>query len=182
MRCIRLKRRSIDICLIVGRKDENNLYFGYRIFDEGLAKVVEHPECGLKVFREDESELNFRAETYFGGNAFNTEKYFGYTAGFNKGDTRNRFFVNHGSPVGTLPPEGVKTVQKVFLSEDKSKRAAFFVQVIPLKALDVTLADFKPYGHFCLFYDVYGRTGWGWKGFGLWSKQNFTTYKLVGKK
>ena len=75
----------------------------------------------------------------------------------------------------------VKKVQKEFFSEDKSKRALFFVQVIPYKQLDVTLDDFKPYGHFCVFYDVYGRTGWGWKGFGLWSKQNFTTYKLVGK-
>ncbi|MBE5754126.1 MAG: DUF4838 domain-containing protein [Clostridiales bacterium] len=162
--------------------DENNLYFGYTIFDEGLEKIVPHEECGLKVFREDGSELNFRAESYFGGNALNNEVFYGYTCGFNKGDTRDRYYINHGSPSTVKTPEGVKKVQKVFLSEDKTKRAAFFVQVIPYKALDVTLDSFKPYGHFCVFYDVYGRTGWGWKGFGLWGKQNFTTYKLVGRE
>ena len=156
--------------------DVENVYFGYEMHDDEIVEIKE-VEGKIRVIREDGSTVSFRAESYFGGNSFNMEKYYGYTSGFNKQDNYDHYYVNEGSPIEIKEPYGVKTVQKVFLSNDKEKRKMFFVQVVPIKAMDVSIKDFKPYGHFMIYSDKYGLMSW--KGFGVWAKQNFTMYKLV---
>ena len=156
-----------------------NLYFAYALKDEEIDRVEENGDK-LGVYRKDGTQMGFRVESYFGGNALNTEKYFGYVSGFNVKDARDQYFVNTGSPSKTAFPDGVRTIKKAFTSkEDGNKSALLIVQIVPLKALDVNICDFKPYGHFCVFTDKYKKGGW--KGFGLWSKQNFTTYNFDRK-
>lgn len=159
--------------------DEQNLYFGYEIYDDQIesTKIV---NGDLRVYRENGEQVNFRVESYYGGNAFNTEIFYGYVSGFNGVGVNDRYYMNNGAPITIAAPNGVKTVKKVFLSDDKDKRKLLLIQVIPISSLGVTLDSFRPYGHFCVLPDRYKRAGW--KGFGLWGKQNFTTYKLVGKE
>ena len=156
--------------------DDKNAYFGYEMYDDEIVGV-EEVNGTVKVKRENGTEVSFRAETYFGGNSYNMEIYYGYTSGFNRGDNRDHYYINENTAIEINEPDGVKTVRKVYLSNDKEKRKLFFVQVIPLKAMDVALKDFRPYGHFMIYSDKYGEMSW--KGFGAWAKQNFNMYKLV---
>ena len=155
--------------------DKENLYFGYYTSDRDIEKVVMDGN-DMRVVRTDGSIASFRTETYVGGNTMNHDVFYGYVSGFSKPDIVDRFFINSGSPSSMKMPDGVHDVKKVFLSDQPEKRGLFHVQVVPISTLDVDFADLKPYGHFVVFSDKFGRGGW--KGFGLWSKQNFTNFNL----
>lgn len=157
-----------------------NIYFCYTMYNSELYRE-EIIQGKHKLYREDGTEIGFRAESYFGGNALNTQVYYGYTSGFNAKDASDQYFINDGYPKKILNPEGVKTIKKAYINKDNPSQSALqIVQIVPLKALDVNIGDFKPYGHFCVFTDKSRKIGW--RGFGLWSKQNFATYKLIGKE
>lgn len=160
--------------------DEENIYIGYTIFDD---KVLEERtlENGRRiVVREDGSELVSYTETYIGGNAFNQSVYYGYISGFmGERNEQGSFYENAGSPKNIPIPDGVKDVKFVKFSDKPQERYYFHVQVIPFTALGATKDTFTPYGSFVYYTDRFGRAGW--MGYGLWSKQNFSNFKLKEK-
>lgn len=159
--------------------DGKNLYFGYTMENSELYRE-EIIGDKHRLYRKDGTEIGFRAETYIGGNALNTQIYYGYTSGFNAKDTSEQFFINDGSPKKTAHPDGVRTIRRVYIDKENSANSALqIVQIVPLSALDINIGDFKPYGHFCIFTDRSRKIGW--RGFGLWAKQNFSTYKIDRK-
>lgn len=161
--------------------DSENFYVGYTVFDDSLEKAVLGEDGGVRVYRADGTEMESYAETYIGGNVFNQSVYYGYISGFNgQWKKDGQFFVNAGTPKGVPLPKGACDVKFVNLAKDKQKRYCFHVQVIPISALDVDYASFKPYGSFVYYTDRYGRAGW--QGFGLWSKQNFSQFTLINKE
>ncbi len=157
--------------------DDENIYFGYTIFDDELEKAEKNENGELRLYRKDGSEIVSRAETYIGGNNLNQSQYFGYVSGFNSGTIVDHWYLNDGSPKGMPIPDGVKDVKFAHTDIAPEKRYYIHVQVIPIKALGVGMEDFKPYGHFVYYTNRYGRAGW--MGFGLWSKQNFSNFKLI---
>ena len=75
-------------------------------------------------------------------------------------------------------PKGVKDSKFVhFDDKDKQNRYYFHVQTIPFSALGTEKSVASPYGSFVYYSDRYGRAGW--QGYGLWSKQNFSQFKLI---
>ena len=160
--------------------DDKNLYFGYQIYDDAIQRV-EETKKGLRLYREDGSVVVSRAETYFGGNSLNQNVYYGLVSGFNKDEVIDRLFYNDGVAHEMPIPPGMLDVKQVFLSDDPKERSYFHIQVVPIAFLGVAKENLKPYGHFVYFADRYGRAGW--MGFGLWSKENFSMFKLIeGKK
>ena len=156
--------------------DYKNIYIGYTIFDD----MIEREEFvgGVhRVYRSDGSEVISYTETYIGGNVFNQSEYYGYISGFmGERNPKGQFYLNDGSPKSRPIPDGVRDVKKVHLSDDKSERYYFHVQVIPISALDAKEDAFTPYGSFVYYTDRFGRAGW--MGYGLWSKQNFSQFYI----
>ncbi|MBR2449021.1 MAG: DUF4838 domain-containing protein [Clostridia bacterium] len=155
--------------------DDKYLYFGYMVYDDKIIKA-ETIDGRLRVFRDDGTELRSRAETYIGGNSLNRNRFYGFVSGFNAHDLKDVLYVSEGVPKSMPMPEDMKDVKKVYLSDDPKERRYFHVQVVPIELLGVSNEDLKPYGHFVYYTDRYGRSGW--MGFGLWSLQNFSDFKL----
>jgi len=155
--------------------DDKNLYVGYTIFDDSIKY-----EKNGRVYREDGSELESYAETYVGGNVFNQSTYYGYISGFmGEKNSNGEFYVNEGVPRNVSIPHGVKDVKYVhFDDKNKENRYYFHVQTIPFSALGTEKKVASPYGSFVYYSNRYGRAGW--MGYGLWSKQNFSPFKLLG--
>ena len=157
--------------------DRKNIYFGYTIFDDSIVKVENMADGQFKIFREDGSEAVSYAETYIGGNHLNQEKYFGYISGWQKERGYNgQFYQNEGNAEPVPHPDGLKDVKFCKLSDKKEERYYFHVQVIPIEGLESTFDTFMPYGSFVYYTNRFGRAGW--MGYGLWSKANFSEFKL----
>ena len=156
--------------------NEKNLYIGYKLRDDKIVGTHRNGAGVVIVDKEDGANFESYAETYIGGNALNQSTYYGYISGFRGELGINDFYRNQGSPVHIPLPKGVQDVKYVHLSKTREKRYVFHVQVIPYEALDTTREDFSPYGSFVYLTDRYGRAGW--MGYGLWSKQSFSTYKI----
>lgn len=157
--------------------DRKNIYFGYTIFDDSIVKVENIADGQFKIFREDGSEAVSYAETYIGGNHLNQEKYFGYISGWQKERGYNgQFYQNEGNAEPIPHPDGLKDVKFCKLSDKKDERYYFHVQVIPIEGLESTFDTFMPYGSFVYYTNRFGRAGW--MGYGLWSKANFSEFKL----
>lgn len=158
--------------------DKKNIYIGYTIFDDMIERE-EFTGGAHRVYRSDGSEVISYTETYIGGNVFNQSVYYGYISGFmGERNPKGQFYLNDGSPKNKPIPDGVRDVKKVHLSNDKTMRYYFHVQVIPISALDAKEDSFTPYGSFVYYTDRFGRAGW--MGYGLWSKQNFSQF-LINK-
>ena len=157
--------------------DDQNLYVGYTVFDEGLARIEEW-EGRKRCFREDGSEVVAVSETYVGGDILNQAVYYAYISGFMDAtrEAQGEFYQNDGAIKSMPRPDGVRTVTFVHLDDEKKKRYHFHVQVIPFAALGETAGTVKPYGSFTYVSDKYGCAGW--LGYGLWSKQNFQPFYL----
>lgn len=160
--------------------DDENIYIAYAIRDDEIAK--EDFSCGTyRIYREDGKEVISYAETYIGGNTFNRSVYYGYISGFmGKEDPRGQFYLNDGTPKALPIPEGVKDVKFARVGGKKEERRYMHIQKIPFAALDASKDTFTPYGSFVYYTDRYGRAGW--MGYGLWSKQNFSEFRLSGEK
>lgn len=159
--------------------DDRNIYIGYTVFDDRLAKVEKSADGTTRAYRADGSEVISYAETYIGSNILNQSVYYGYISGFySMRDAEGEFYENSGLPVRIPLPDGVKDVKFVKADGDKDKRYYFHVQVIPLESLGTSVENFRPYGSFVYYTDRYGRAGW--MGYGLWSKQNFSPFTLCG--
>ena len=158
--------------------DNDNIYFGFTIFDDQVVRVEELPDGHFKMFREDGNEVVSYTETYIGGNHLNQTKYYGYISGWQKERGYDgQYYENAGSPVPIPSPEGLRDVKFCSLSEDKEKRYYFHVQVIPIeKGLESNIDVFMPYGSFVYYTNRFGRAGW--MGYGLWSKANFSAFNL----
>lgn len=161
--------------------DSENIYFGYTIFDDQIAKTEPTADGQFKILREDGTEVVSYAETYIGGNHLNQEKYFGYISGWQRErGYKGKFYENVNTPNEIPFPKGLKDVKFCNLSEDKNNRYYFHVQVIPISGLESALDVFMPYGSFVYYTDRYKRAGW--QGYGLWSKSNFSEFKLDKRK
>ncbi|MBQ3046810.1 MAG: DUF4838 domain-containing protein [Clostridia bacterium] len=161
--------------------DDENVYVGYTVFDDGIEKTVTDHNGTVRVYREDGSELISYAETYIGGNLFNQSVYYGYISGFmGEKDPRGQFYENAGVPKRQPIPDGLRDVKFISLDKDKRKRYYFHVQVIPFNALGVDKITINPYGSFVYYTNRYQRAGW--LGYGLWSKQNFSQFHLKKDK
>lgn len=157
--------------------DDENLYMGYTVFDDGLKEMRVDGER-KRYFRTDGSELIAVSETYIGGDIFNQSVYFGYISGFMDATRKEQgeFYQNDGAIKSIALPKGVRTVSFVHLDDDASRRYHFHVQVIPFAALGENVATAKPYGSFSYVSNRFGCAGW--MGYGLWSKQNFQPFGL----
>ena len=156
--------------------DENNVYVGYSVKDDTIDKVDTDENGHIRVFRENGERMIAYAETYIGGNVLNQSTYYGYISGFRTSKEDNAFYRNSGMPTRVREEKGLKDYYFVNMSDRKSERYCFHVQKIPITALGVDKADFTPYGSFVYYTNRYLRAGW--MGFGLWSKQNFQSYKI----
>ena len=156
--------------------DDENIYFGFTVYDDELAKAEVDANGELRLYREDGTPIISRAETYIGGNNLNQQQYYGYISGFKAREIVDHWYLNAGTPKGLPIPSGVQDVKFAHTHSEPEKRYYFHVQVVPLKALGVNIENFNPYGHFVYYTNRYGRAGW--MGFGLWSKQNFSNFKL----
>ncbi len=154
--------------------DDENLYISYTVYDDQIEKFEIKPDGQTVVYRTDGKTLVSYAETYIGGNALNQSEYYGLISGFNGKAETIQFYKHVGSPISKPIPSGAKDVKFVHLSERLEQRYYIHVQVLPLNALGVKVEDFKPYGSFVYYTDRYKRAGW--KGNGLWNKDNI--YKL----
>ena len=155
--------------------DDKYLYFGYMVYDDRIVKE-EIIDGRIRVFRNDGTEVRSRAETYMGGNALNQDKIFGYVSGFNADNLIDHLYEKVELPIDIEIPKDMRDVKKVYLSDNPEERRYFHVQVVPISIFDISLENFKPYGHFVYYTDRYQRAGW--MGFGLWGKQNFTIFTL----
>lgn len=150
--------------------DGEKIYIGYTVTDD---RIVEERDGVL--YRDDGSRVTSYGETYIGGNELNKSEYFGYISGFyERGEL---FYKNDGVPHGIPLPDGVENVRYARLSDDPKERYVFHVQAIPVSALGVRAEDLRPYGSFVYYTDRFGRAGW--MGFGLWSKENFSSFKII---
>lgn len=159
--------------------DDENLYIGYTTFDDSIEKTLDSNGY-VKIIRKDGKEAEIYAETYIGGNIFNQSVYYGYLSGWNGSTIKEEFYETRGSPIGIPVPEGVRDVKFIHLDVNPEKRYCFHVQVIPFTALNADKNTITPYGSFVYYSDRYGRAGW--MGYGLWSKSNFSEFKLKEKK
>ncbi|MBQ3493258.1 MAG: DUF4838 domain-containing protein [Clostridia bacterium] len=161
--------------------DRNNIYFGYSVYDDTVVRVEDAEDGQIKLFREDGSEVISYAETYIGGNHLNQDKYFGYISGWQRERGYNgKYYENTGSAQEIPHFKGLKDVKFCKLSDKREERYYFHVQVIPIEGLESTLDTFMPYGSFVYYTNRYGRAGW--MGYGLWSKANFSEFKLEERK
>lgn len=153
--------------------DGEKIYIGYTVTDD---QIVEERNGAL--YRLDGSKVTSYGETYIGGNELNKSEYYGYISGFY--DRGELFYKNDGTPKGIPLPSGVENKRYVHLSDTPKERYTFHVQVIPTGALGVRAEDFRPYGSFVYYSDRFGRAGW--MGFGLWAKENFSTFNINSKE
>lgn len=159
--------------------DENNVYVGYSVKDDEIDKVDKDENGHIRVFRENGERMIAYAETYIGGNVLNQSTYYGYISGFRTSKADNVFYRNSGMPTRVREDKGLQDYYFVKTSQNKSERYCFHVQKIPITALGVDKADFTPYGSFVYYTNRYKRAGW--MGFGLWSKQNFQSFRIRRK-
>lgn len=158
--------------------DEQNMYFGYTVFDDGLKEKRVAADNVIRYYREDGSEVISLAETYVGGDVINQSVFYGYISGFMEAgrNEQGEFYLNDGQIKSIAIPDGVKTVKYAHFDDNPQKRYVFHVQIIPFKALGESVETAKPYGSFTYVSKKYGTAGW--QGYGLWSKQNFKEFKL----
>lgn len=159
--------------------DGTNIYIGYSVQDDTIAKRDTDENGHIRVLRENGERLISYAETYIGGNELNQSTYYGYLSGFRESKENNAFYRNSGAPSRIKEDKGLADTYFVKLSENPEERYYVHVQKIPISALGSKAEDFTPYGSFVYYTNRYGRAGW--MGFGLWSKQNFQSFQLRRK-
>ena len=84
--------------------------------------------------------------------------------------------MNDGAPKKIPAPKDFKESFYFHYDQDPKKRYYVHVQAISFEDLDIDIANARPYGSFVYYTNRYGRVGW--KGNGLWSKQNFEEFIL----
>lgn len=159
--------------------DGENLYVGYSITDDEVIAAERDENGFMRLTRENREKVISYAETYIGGNELNQSTYYGYISGFREA-AGGAFYRNSGAPERVKEDLGLEDFYFAKLSENPKERYYFHVQKIPIAALQSTAEDFKPYGSFVYYTNRFKRAGW--MGFGLWSKQNFQTFKIRRKK
>lgn len=156
--------------------DNENLYVAFSVYDDLIEKADVGADGQLTIVRSNGKPVVSYSETYIGGNVLNQSEYYGVISGFDAQKGLMQIYLNNGTPIEQSIPDGAEDVKFVRLSEDPKQRYYVHVQVIPLSVLGTRIEDFSPYGSFVYYTNRYARAGW--KGVGLWSKNNFSKFKL----
>lgn len=156
--------------------DEEYLYVGIQTFDDQLARQEGFNEAGKPVYLRENGEIvNSYGETYVGGNKDTDTQFYGYIAGLRS----TNVYKNDGAPSYIPTPKGFKEAFYLHVDDKAENRYYFYVQAIAWKDLGVSANTAKPYGSFVYESNRYGLCGW--KGNGLWCKENFEEIYLINK-